>query len=152
MPDPKMPSEVTAHVGLFDRVATRVSNFVARAWFFWFCLSIVVVWVPWTIATLNPNWQAVIDTPATVVTFALIAILQNAQRRDSAAMQHKLNAIAESLARIKETDTDELTQAVGVEDKESTDLCLMIGCLDTTSLFRGGSKSSRSKWMTLGTR
>jgi low affinity Fe/Cu permease len=63
----------------------------------------------------------------TIVTFLLVALLQNSQTRADAALQHKLNAIATALAQVMEAvdpgdraARDELRQAVGLEDREGS--------------------------------
>ena len=43
---PAMPSDVDSQVGWFDRFATSAAKFVSRAWFFAFCVLLVVVWAP----------------------------------------------------------------------------------------------------------
>lgn len=131
-----MPSDVTAHVGRFDRFAARASSAVSRAWFFAACLLLVVVWAP-SILLLRDldTWQLIINTATTIVTFLLVALLQNSQARADAALQHKMNALAQGLAVVLDAlpgnpdlstpqlrrASDELLAAVGLEDRESTD-------------------------------
>jgi len=55
----------------------------------------------------------------------MVALLQNSQTRADLAVQHKLNAIADSLADLMrqqglEQDAYELRTAVGLEQREST--------------------------------
>src|SRR5690242_14030957 len=94
-----MPSAVPHHLGLFDRFAIWTSNLVARATFFTFCVLLVVIWVP-TIFFLQSvdTWQLIINTVTTIITFLMVALLQNTQTRSDEALQHKLNAIADALA------------------------------------------------------
>src|SRR5437868_8965994 len=94
-----MPSDVTAPVGFFDRFATWSSRFVARATFFCFCVLLVVLWAP-SIFLLRSidTWQLIINTVTTIITFLMVALLQNSQTRADQAVQHKLNAIADALA------------------------------------------------------
>jgi low affinity Fe/Cu permease len=126
-----MPSDVSTRVGLFDRFAGMASNVVGRAAFFAFCVLLVVVWVP-TIFLLNSvdTWQLIINTVTTIITFLMVALLQNSQTRSDLAVQHKLNAIADGLAdlmrytagddeRLRE-DLVDLRAAVGLEGHEST--------------------------------
>jgi low affinity Fe/Cu permease len=71
------------------------------------------------------TWQLVINSATTIVTFLLVALLQNTQRRSEAALQHKLDAIADGLADLMEYhldhddvdlhgDVEELKEAVGL--------------------------------------
>ena len=75
------------------------------------------------------TWQLIINTIATIITFLLVALLQNAQKRADQATQHKLNAIADGLSDLMNQiagehptlrrDCDELRVAVGLEQRES---------------------------------
>ena len=127
-----MPSQVGNHIGVFDRFATHASTFVSRAWFFVFCVLLVVIWAPSFLVLPDiDTWQLIINTVTTIVTFLLVALLQNTQKRADDAVQHKLNAIAEGLSGIMTTlaqddpqlhrDRDELRQAVGLEERESAE-------------------------------
>src|SRR4051812_15041566 len=95
-PRPHMPSDVGERVGLFDRFAGTASNFVSRAPFFVLCVVLVVVWAPsYVIFRDVDTWQLIINTATTIVTFLLVALLQNSQSRSDQATQGKLNALAE---------------------------------------------------------
>jgi hypothetical protein len=94
-----MPSQVTPSLGLFDRFATAAAGFVSRALFCVMCVLLVLIWAPsfFLFGTVD-TWQLVINTATTIVTFLLVALLQNTQSRSDAAIQHKLNALADGLA------------------------------------------------------
>ncbi|WP_199701966.1 low affinity iron permease family protein [Jiangella rhizosphaerae] len=129
--DAHMPSDVRPGLGWFDRFADRASRFFSQAWFFAFCVLLVVVWAPsfFVIGNLD-TWQLIINTLTTIVTFLMVALLQNSQARSDAAVQDKLNAIADALAHLMSSSTrdtpeldkeiTELRQAVGLEDRESS--------------------------------
>ena len=128
-----MPSEVSSRVGVFDRFAGWSSAIASRAAFFTICVLLVIVWAP-TFFLLRDvdTWQLIINTVTTIITFLMVALLQNSQTRSDQALQHKLNAIADGLADLMvhiQTDgagTDlrrdviELQDAVGLETHEST--------------------------------
>jgi len=123
----EMPEDVSDHVGWFDRFATGSSHFVSRAWFFAFCVALVVIWAP-SIVIIHSisTWQLIINTLTTIITFLLVALLQNTQERSDRATQDKLNAISAALAKIADAqglkkEADELRAAVGLEDRESSD-------------------------------
>src|SRR5665811_1115350 len=77
------------------------------------------------------TWQLIINTVTTIITFLMVALLQNSQTRSDQAVQHKLNAIADGLADLMAyTANDgegpdlnrhliELRDAVGLESHES---------------------------------
>jgi len=123
----EMPEDVSAHVGWFDTFATAASKFVSRAWFFAFCVLLVLVWAP-SIAIIRSisTWQLIINTLTTIITFLLVALIQNTQERADRATQDKLNAISEALSKMAaaqglKKDAAELRAAVGLEDRESSD-------------------------------
>lgn len=114
----------------FDRFASYSSKLVSRAWFFVACVLLVLLWAPsilWFGAI--DTWQLIINTITSIVTFLLVALLQNTQKRADDAVQQKLNAIADALSDLMGTvaenhpdlhrDRDELRDAVGLEDRES---------------------------------
>lgn len=123
-----MPSQVDSHVSFFDRFAGAATAFVSRGPFFAICLTLVFVWAPsYFLFRSVDTWQLIINTITTIVTFLLVALLQNSQTRADAALQHKLNAIAVALADVMETidptghdARHELRRAVGLEDRESS--------------------------------
>ena len=116
----------------FERFATASARFASRPWFFAMCLLLVVVWVPsyFVVGSLD-TWQLIINTLTTIVTFLLVALLQNTQTRADEATQDKLNALAHGLAELMAHLADihdrgslreevaELRAAVGLEDIES---------------------------------
>jgi low affinity Fe/Cu permease len=137
-----LPSDVSTRVGFFDRFAGMASEVASRAPFFAFCVLLVIVWVTQGIVTvlakgdfhafLDDKFQLEINTTTTIITFLMVALLQNSQTRTDQATQHKLNAIADGLADLMthlseqgdheqlRSDIEELRQAVGLETREST--------------------------------
>src|SRR3954453_1860895 len=127
-----MPTEVGSRVGFFDRFAGHAARFASRAPFFAACVLLIVLWAPTIFILKFDTSQLLINTATTIVTFLLVALLQNSQTRNDQATQHKLNAIADGLADLMERfadqtddaslhdEIDELKAAVGLEDREST--------------------------------
>ena len=140
--DPSIyPSGVTGEIGFFDRFAGRASEIVSRAPFFAFCLALVMLWLIEGVARmlssgpdafLGDSYQLQINTTTTIITFLLVALLQNSQTRSDRAAQHKLNAIADGLAELMDhlaeraddedlrNDIRELKAAVGLEKRETS--------------------------------
>jgi Low affinity iron permease len=133
------PSGVTGDLGFFDRFAGRASLMASRAPFFAFCILLVLAWlVEGAIRVLtggsflDDTYQLQINTTTTIITFLLVALLQNSQARSEQAIHHKLNAIADGLADLMEhlaergddddlrRDIEELKDAVGLEQRESS--------------------------------
>lgn len=113
---------------MFDRFAEAASEFASHAVFFIGCTLLVLLWLPSYFVFRNLNtWQLIINTLTTIITFLLVALLQNSQRRSDQVIHHKLDAIADGLADLmafqEDDDGDgelsgdikELRQAVGLE-------------------------------------
>lgn len=117
-----------SHRSFFDRFASRTSELVSRAPFFAACVALVVVWAPSYLLVGNfDTYQLLINTPTTIITFLLVALLQNTQRRGEQAVQQKLDAIADGLSDLMEhfagdddklrRDVEDLKAAVGLEEQ-----------------------------------
>lgn len=121
-----MPSQVADNIGWFDRVATATEKAVSHAWFFTLCVLMVLVWFPTLFLMPIDSSQLIINTTTTIVTFLLVALLQNTSTRADGATQHKLNALAAALVDVlelsegTEDQVKELRAAVGLEQREST--------------------------------
>ncbi len=127
----RMPSDVSSRIGWFDRFAGAASDLASRAWFFAFCVLLVLLWAPsyFLIGSID-TWLLIINPMTTIITFLMVALLQNSQTRADAAVQDKLNVVAAALAVLMEAQagesrelqkaTKELRQAVGLEDRESS--------------------------------
>jgi low affinity Fe/Cu permease len=127
-----LPSEVCGDAGLFDRFAGSAARIASRAPFFAFCVLLIVVWAPSVAILRFDTWQLIINTATTIVTFLMVALLQNSQTRNDGATQHKLNAVADGLADLMRhlaeqhkddslhEDIKELRLAVGLETRETT--------------------------------
>ena len=129
----EMPSQVSSRVGFFDKFAGWAAHAASRAPFFAFCVLLIVVWAPSVLFLNFDTWQLIINTATTIITFLMVALLQNSQTRSDQAVQHKLNAIADALADLMAylaqdedeerdlgQDLIELRDAVGLEEREST--------------------------------
>ena len=136
------PSDVSSRVGFFDRFAGLTAQMASRAPFFACCLLLVLIWLIQGVirilaegsfsAFLDGQYQLEINTTTTIITFLMVALLQNSQTRSDQALQHKLNAIADGMADLMEhlserdddddlrNDIRELRLAVGLENIEST--------------------------------
>lgn len=62
-------------------MADRAERVVSRAWFFSACVLLIVLWAPLIIFLDVNTWQLIINTVTTCVTFLLLALLTNTQRR-----------------------------------------------------------------------
>ena len=124
---PTAPVDVSEQRSWFDRAADTTSHIVARPQFFLVSLAIVIFW-----AVLGPptdfshGWVDAFELVVAMVTFLMVALLQNGGWRADKATQRKLNAIAAALAELMEKSevSDEhvrqLSAAVGLEKRESS--------------------------------
>jgi low affinity Fe/Cu permease len=109
----------------FDRFAAAIARFTSHAPFFVACVGLVLLWVvSYPLFGSIDTWQLVINTATTIVTFLMVALLQNSQSRSEAALHQKLDAIADALADLMEAsdagkdtgkDVSDLRTAVGIE-------------------------------------
>lgn len=69
----------------------------------------------------NSNYQLLINTGTTIITFLMVFIIQNTQNREGRALQAKLDAQSQVLREVAvklgiADDEDMLTRLIGVED------------------------------------
>lgn len=75
-----MPTEVSERVGFFDHFAGVAAMIASRAVFFVFCVLLIVLWLPSIALFQNVDtWQLIINTATTIITFLMVALLQNSQ-------------------------------------------------------------------------
>lgn len=124
---PTSPVDVNEERTWFDRAADTTSNVLARPQFFVICLAIVLVWgLSGPFVDYSHHWVDTLQTVAALVTFLLVALIQNEGWRNGKAAQRKLNAVAAALAELMErSDVDQehvrqLNAAVGLEKRESS--------------------------------
>ncbi len=114
--------------GTFDRFAERSAQIVSKAPFFAFCVALVVVWAPsYFLVDDFDTYQLLINTPTTIITFLLVALLQNTQRRAEQATHKKLDALADGMADLMRhfaeegnelhKEIEDLKAAVGLEEE-----------------------------------
>ena len=94
---PATPStESDAERSRFDKLGEATGDVASRSTFFVGCVLLVVIWGFSYVAIQSfDTWQLIINTITTIITFLLLALLQNSQRRSERALHAKLNAIAD---------------------------------------------------------
>lgn len=81
-------------MSFFDRFAERASSWVSSAPFFTFCLLLVLVWGPSIIIIRDVDtWQLIINTTTTIITFLMVAILENSTKQFENSVHQKLDAL-----------------------------------------------------------
>ena len=100
----------------FDRFASRVTRWAGSPVAFALALLSVGVWAALgRVFQYSENWQLVINTGTTIVTFLMVFLIQQSQNKDSIALHLKLN---ELLAASKHASN----RMIGIEDLDEQDL------------------------------
>ena len=110
-PKPAVP-RTNGHHDLFTRVAGWTIRATGGRWGFLCALGSVLIWlVCGPFFKYSQNWQLVINTGTTIVTFLMVFLIQNAQNRESKATHLKLDEliVAVKLARNEMIDVERLS-------------------------------------------
>ena len=87
----------------FEQMASHVSTATGRPRAFALALSVIVVWaVTGPLFRWSDTWQLVINTGTTIVTFLMVFLIQNAQNRDAAAIQAKLDELIRAVGHARD--------------------------------------------------
>ena len=112
----------------FERFVEVSTKVISRAPFFAVVVAVLVIWAAsYPLWKTTTKWELAIHTFGAVLSLLLLVLLENAGRRNTEAMQEKLNVIAEALAalmdsraaddpRLREAAED-LREAVGLEER-----------------------------------
>ena len=99
---------------LFSRAAAWTIRFTGGRWGFLLAFGTVIAWaVTGPICNFSENWQLVINTGTTIVTFLMVFLIQNSQNRESKAIHLKLDELILAVARARNEmiDIEHLTEA-----------------------------------------
>ena len=119
----------------FTHLATRVASWAGRPAAFVMALSIIIIWgLSGPLFGWSDTWQLVINTGTTIVTFLMVFLIQNAQNRDAAAIQAKLDEVIRAIEGAR-------NEFIGIEHLTEDDLDQIRG--DIEAEF--GEKSIRTK-------
>jgi low affinity Fe/Cu permease len=78
----------------FATFARAVNRFVASPAATAAAFLIVIVWAAFgPVTRYSDGWQLIINTGTTIITFLMVFVLNNAQSRDTSAMNAKLDAL-----------------------------------------------------------
>ncbi|WP_376099043.1 low affinity iron permease family protein [Roseomonas sp. CCTCC AB2023176] len=92
----RVPSAFTR---TFNKAANWVSHATGKPVTFMLCVAMVLAWaLSGPFFGFSENWQLVINTGTTIVTFLMVFLIQNTQNRDGAAIQAKLDELIRTSA------------------------------------------------------
>jgi low affinity Fe/Cu permease len=101
---------------VFDRFARWTEHQVGRSVTFALAVLSILVWgMTGPIFAWSDTWQLVINTGTTIVTFLMVFVIQNAQNRDTQALQLKLD----ELIRVNTAARNSL---MGLEEKSGSEV------------------------------
>ncbi|MCS3742159.1 low affinity iron permease family protein [Rhizobium sp. BK661] len=79
---------------IFSKFSTVISEVSGKPATFVAAVFLVVVWAAsGPLFGFSENWQLVINTGTTIITFLMVFVLQNSQNRDGKALQAKLDEL-----------------------------------------------------------
>jgi low affinity Fe/Cu permease len=83
---------------LFTAFANRIASLAGQPLAFIIALGCIVIWaLTGPLFAFSDTWQLVVNTSTTIVTFLMVFVIQNAQNRDAAAMQAKLDEVIRAI-------------------------------------------------------
>jgi low affinity Fe/Cu permease len=101
---------------VFDHFARWTEHQLGRSLTFVLAVLSIIVWgVTGPIFGWSDTWQLVINTGTTIVTFLMVFLIQNAQNRDTQALQLKLD----ELIRVNTAARNSL---MGLEEKSQSEV------------------------------
>jgi len=108
----------------FTRIATRISVAAGQPLTFLLSVGVIVVWaITGPIFRFSDTWQLIINTGTTIVTFLMVFLIQNAQNRDAAAMQAKLDELLRAVGKARD-------RFIGVEHLTEREIELLRAALE----------------------
>ena len=109
---------------LFTRIATSISVAAGQPLTFLLAVAVIVVWgISGPIFHFSDTWQLIINTGTTIVTFLMVFLIQNAQNRDGAAMQAKLDELLRAVGKARD-------RFIGVEHLTEREIELIRAALE----------------------
>jgi low affinity Fe/Cu permease len=100
----------------FEGAASKVATAAGRPNAFLLAVLIIIIWaVSGPLFDWSDTWQLVINTGTTIVTFLMVFLIQNAQNRDGAAIQAKLDELIRAVGHAR-------NEFIGVEHLTEVEL------------------------------
>jgi low affinity Fe/Cu permease len=82
----------------FRRFARTTSNIAGSPWVFTFAVIAIILWaLSGPFFGFSTNWQLVVNTGTTILTFLMVFLIQNTQNRDAHAVHLKLDELIKAV-------------------------------------------------------
>jgi low affinity Fe/Cu permease len=98
---------------MFSKFATAVARQSGRPTVFALAWALLLLWAAsGPFVGFSENWQLIINTATTIITFLMVFLIQNTQNRDSLAVQIKLDELIRAMegARDDFIDLEQLSE------------------------------------------
>ena len=119
----------------FEHIAGRVAAWSGRPWAFVGAVTIIIAWaLSGPLFGWSDTWQLVINTGTTIVTFLMVFLIQNAQNRDAAAIQAKLDELIRAVGHAR-------NEFIGIEHLSEAEL---ISLRETLEKLAGSEDAHRA--------
>jgi low affinity Fe/Cu permease len=111
----------------FESAASRVATAAGRPKAFLLAVLVIIIWaLSGPLFNWSDTWQLVINTGTTIVTFLMVFLIQNAQNRDGAAIQAKLDELIRAVGHAR-------NEFIGVEHLTEVELDKIRAVLESTA-------------------
>ncbi|CAN5526169.1 hypothetical protein BH11BAC2_BH11BAC2_20050 [soil metagenome] len=97
----------------FEKLSSKVTKASGSTYAIVSAFSIVIIWlISGPFANYSEQWQLVINTGTTIITFLMVFLIQKSQNKDSLAIQLKLNELvaANEMASNRLVDVESMTE------------------------------------------
>jgi low affinity Fe/Cu permease len=119
----KLPQRGASHA--FSRFASRMSEWMGAPWAFLVAALVIIVWLlTGPIFGFSTEWQLVVNSGTTVITFLMVFLIQNTQNRDARAIHLKLDGLLRATPKARnefmeaeEEDLDEIEREKAIVDE-----------------------------------
>ena len=102
-----------SRLNFFEKLASHVAKASGSNSAITIAFSIVLIWAVWgPFVHYSEQWQLLINTGTTIVTFLMVFLIQKSQNKDALAIQLKLNELvaAHELASNRLVDVENMTE------------------------------------------
>lgn len=112
---------------LFTRFANTIAHWAGKPVIFVAAMLLIAAWaVSGPFFGFSENWQLVINTGTTIITFLMVFVLQNTQNRDNEAIQAKLDELIL-------TSQNAENRFIGIEKKAEREISDVIAEVETAA-------------------